>query len=197
MPRYSLTSLLALIALASLGCAALLNASPVVAQVVVSLLFALNVSAIICATFLTCASRAFAGGAAIATVSYAAAAFAFAQELRPLLVTDRAGYILYEAVHSPLKVRYRESFEENIVTSSFDDTWMSRAPEIDLWIQASTGRFEDQISPSYPFEQHARAFSDICHALWALVLGWFGGILAVFCYNRGVRVRVQAQDPKS
>ena len=181
MVRYSLTSLLVLVALVGLGCTALLNASPLVAQVVVFVVCALTVAAMICGVFLSGRLRAFASGAALASLLYVTATFAFHDRMRPVLITDQANQALYHLTYGEIKDQLaKRALDERYPVGDF----YGYASEPDLWLIITCNTHGNlAYERDNDLDKSIKAFSDLCHALWAFIFGCLGGILAISCRN--------------
>ena len=168
--KFSLASLLFLVLIAALGCAALVNANDTWRQSMVTL-----VLSVLLITTLAAAvnrSRAFALGFAVAGWIYLVLAFVPIFDLRDDLVTDKAVRWLYTAIHD------EEATEHNYIRSivSFSPDGSRKVTgrlynTVKIW-NVPTGAEVDTVN--------FHNFADIGHGLWVLIIACLGGAVAGF-----------------
>ncbi len=164
--KFSLASLLFLVLIAALGCAALVNANDTWRQSMVTLVL----SVLLIATLAAAVNRlrAFALGFAVAGWIYLLLTFVPALGLRNELLTDKGVRWLYTAIHNEEVPQHDDvqsiAFSPDgrrIVTGSRYNTvriWSTTRAQID------TIRFHD--------------FAEIGHGLWVLIIACLGGAVA-------------------
>jgi hypothetical protein len=182
--KFSLATLLVLVLLAAIGCAALTSPNDLWRQAIVTA----TISALLIATLAAAAdrSRRSATGFALAGWIYFGLAFAPALGLRHNLLSDRAVTWLCAAIHdeevpqqdypqravfSPDGRRLVTSDSRNYGTRIWDVTTGTAR----LTVSAAAGQF-DFID-----------FTDIGHGLWTLIVACLGGVLATLLGRRNPR----------
>ncbi len=167
--KFSLASLLFLVLIAALGCAALVNANDTWRQSMVTLVL----SVLLIATLATAVnrSRAFALGFTVAGWIYLLLVFVPALGLRDDLLTDEGVRWLYAAIHD------EEATEHNYIRSimgfSPDGSRIvtGRRNNTVIW-NVATGAEADTVN--------FHNFADIGHGLWGLLVACLGGAVAGF-----------------
>lgn len=163
MLRFSLASLLAVISFVALGSAALANATDLWRQITVTLTVICLLLATLAAVFSQGQTRLFAGGFALTGWLYLMLAFVSAFGLRDDLLTDSVIQWLGDAIHGEDGVA---SLGQTV--ADFNDDGM-----LDLYVSLGNGTFS-QMAPSLS------NITAIGHALWAIVAGWLGGVVALW-----------------
>ncbi len=155
--KFSLASLLFLVLIAALGCAALVNANDTWRQSMVTLVLSVLLIATLAAAVNR--SRAFALGFAVAGWIYLLLVFIPVVDLRDDLLTDKGVRWLYTAIHDEVA---HESNQWS-VTSIPDGRTLATA-----FIKPKTQTVQ------------FKNFADIGHALWGLLVACLGGAVAGF-----------------
>ena len=164
--KFSLATLLLLVLLAAVGCAALVNASDIWRQTMVTVSVALvSISTLIAVTD---RSRAFGLGFAVAGWIYLLLAFAPVLGLRDDLLMDKAVAWLFKVVHQE-EAPVQNVVESIVASTTGRYTFRSGAGPLRLW-SVTTGNASNA---SVKFAN----FADIGHALWILVVACLGGAM--------------------
>ncbi len=178
--KYSLATLLLLVLLAALGCAALVNANDTWRQSMVTLVLSVLLTATLAAVVNR--SRAFALGFAVAGWIHLLLVFVPALGLRDDLLTDKGVRWLYTAIHDEV------AHQSNQWSVAFTPDGRTLATAIQsgtvgVW-NAQTGSLI-RATRSYNSATSATAQTDqftdftvIGHALWALLVACVGGAVA-------------------
>ncbi len=163
--KFSLATLLFLVLLAAVGCAALINANETWRQSMVTL----AVSAVLIATLGAAVnrSRAFALGFAVAGWIYFVLVFVPACGLRGDLLTDQAVRWLFTTIHDE-KVPDQGVFKNPLFSSGYVRR-IESLPDGSTWIpNFNAVNVKNATAP----------FTDIGHALWTLIVACLGGAVA-------------------
>ena len=163
MLKFSLASLLAVVFCAAVGSAALANATDLWRQITVTLVVVCLLLATLVAVFSRAQARLFAGGFALTGWLYMMLAFVSAFGLRDDLLTDKAIHWLGETIHKENQVAGASQ-----AYADFDNDGM-----LDLFVSMGNGTFT-QATKSLP------NLTSIGHALWTVVVGWLGGVVALW-----------------
>jgi hypothetical protein len=173
MLRFSLLSLLGAVLVISIGCAALASASENWARIVVTGTVMAILVATVGAFFLPAGSRAFAGGFAICGWAYLLVALGpWLESIKPQLATTLAVNYLQAAL---------EKDDANVqvgVSPVLLSYAPSPSPPGGAPAMAISSNFIYSASAVLP--SAAWSFNQIGHSLWAILLAFFGGILARF-----------------
>ena len=167
--QFSLRSLLVATVLIALGCAALLNATPVCASLVLSATLGVLVVAILGSIYRTGRTRAFWLGMAIVGWAYLWLARQPDDSLRPLS-DPRARFLEQGPLVTTLLLQQ----------AYIDVLRLLRPPPppSEFVIEGSYAMV--RVAPqSYPTQTD---FITVGHSLWALLLGFLGGLLARWFY---------------
>ncbi len=163
MLRFSLSSLLAVVCFAAVGSAALADATDLWRQIIVTLTIVCLLFASLAAVFSRGRPRVFASGFALTGWVYLAIAFVSVFGLRDDLLTDKAIHWLGETIHKENQVAGASQ-----AYADFDNDGM-----LDLFVSMGNGTFT-QATKSLP------NLTSIGHALWTVVVGWLGGVVALW-----------------
>jgi hypothetical protein len=171
MPRYSLTRLLALIAVVAAFCAALANPSPAWAQAAVTLLIFVLLVATVAAMFSRGQTRAFAGGMVVLGTAFFALFFLINPPARPMNWLDSLVDMLRYAVLG--------SYQPVDMWDSISDfTPAELAADQEKW-RAETRWF---------------AFGTIAYVAITLLMGALGGLIALAFHIRANREKPQSVE---
>lgn len=172
MLRYSLITLLAAILLISLGCAALVSASELWVQVVVTATILALLVATIGAFYLPRTARAFAGGFAICGWVYLLLVQGpWLESLKPRLLTTLAVNRLQAIMHDDIG-----GGDPNGASVATALAWIARRPA--SADSANTALALTALGMSPAATSISSAFQQIGHLLWTILLACFGGVVA-------------------
>ena len=172
MLRFSVASLLLFVFFAAVGSAALANPTDLWRQITVTLTVATLLFAALAAAYSRGASRTFAGGLALAGWLYFILAFVGAFGLRDNLLTDTAVEWIAVTIHG----------DQAGIGSGPSSSWLDLANdefEQFVWFTQGNGRFAMR-QPGTPIAN----LIVIGHALWAIVVGCLGGMVAAWFGSR-------------
>jgi hypothetical protein len=176
MLRFSLTTLLLLMLFACVGCAALVHATELWRQTIVTVTVVILLFAMLTAASRSGASQRFPLGFALAGWIYVLLVFVAAHDLRQDLLTERALTWLFAAVHD--EVASEKLWLSNSLALSMQGrvlTASSNPRDIRLW-DLNTGR---QVKSRFgPGVVNYEDFADIGHCLWAVMIACAGGVVA-------------------
>ncbi len=177
--KFSLASLLFLVLIAALGCAALIHANEIWRQSMVTL----TVSVLLIATLAAAVnrSRAFALGFVVAGWVYLLLVFVPVVGLRDDLLTDKAVRWLYSAIHDE---EVHTQSMSSVAFSADGKTWAigNQNATVRLW-NAGAGALIKPKSQTVQVEN----FGHIGHALWVLIVACLGGAVAAFLARKSNR----------
>ncbi len=164
MLRFSLASLLAVVFFVAVGSAALANATDLWRQITVTLTVVCLLLATLAAVFSRGQTRLFAGGFALTGWLYMTLAFVTAFGLRDDLLTDSVIQWLSEVIHG----------DDAAVSSGQAVADFDNDGDLDLvFVGLGNGTFAQQTSSLSNLQA-------IGHALWAIIVGWLGGVVALW-----------------
>lgn len=167
MLRFSLASVLAVVFFVAVGSTALANVTDLWRQITVTLTVICLLLATLAAVFSQGRTRLFAGGFALTGWLYMTLAFVSAFGLRDDLLTDRAIQRLGRTIQ-------RDNLGAGVGNALLD---FDNDGSLDLFVSTGGGTFIQQPSP-FP------NLTAIGHALWTVIIGWMGGIFALWLHQR-------------
>ena len=167
MLKFSLASLLAVVFCAAVGSAALANATDLWRQITVTLAVVCLLLATLVAVFSRAQARLFAGGFAMTGWLYLMLAFVSLFGLQDDLLTDKAIQWLGETIHA----------DDGVAGSGQSFAGSNR---LNLLFGLQNGVFNQRTTP-YP------NLTTIGHALWTLIVGWLGGVVALWLRRKDLR----------
>ena len=170
MLRFSLASLLAVVFVAAVGSAALANATDLWRQITLTSTVVCLLLVTLAAVFSAGRTRLFAGGSALTGWLYLMLAFVSAFGLRDDLLTDKMIQWLGETIHGDVGV-----VGAGQAMADFDNDGT-----LDLFVSMGNGTFAQQTTP-FP------NLTSIGHALWTIIVGWLGGVVALWLRRRDTR----------
>lgn len=182
MLRFSLLALLLFTAFVGLGCAALVYAAPLVANITLFVVVLLLTSSLVTAVYAAPPLRVFAGGFALGGWVYFLLTSVPVMNIRPALATDDLSRELFVALGGDLRQEIKSlnqawrNEEGDVLREDQRAMWdyLTRDGEVSHlltipWVQSKTP---------------VRAFANISHSLCAVLLGFFGGGLALILIGR-------------
>jgi hypothetical protein len=170
MFRFTLAALFLFVLLTAFGCAALVHANDVWRQTAITLAVAVLLAAALAAIVWEGEKKLSALGFAVFGWGYLILAFVSALGLRDDLLTDRAVASLYRAAY-PAEAQHHDAIWAEV--SLTNDRTVSQGSTLIQLFDATTG----QVVPAFTPVRY-EDFSDIGHALWALLLACVGAMLA-------------------
>jgi hypothetical protein len=179
--QFSILTLLGTVTLAGLGCAALVNASPLWAAIVVSGTVLALLTATLGAFYGQSGARVFCGGFAVFGWAYLVLSTGMFHELEQYFFTGAAHDRLYAAINEPNSgASYQVAYAYTAAANPYAQVVvaqpapMAAIPPPQPIYAPTTVAYAAPAMNSIDYN----AFDRIGHALWAVLLGIVGGVLA-------------------
>jgi hypothetical protein len=194
--QFSIVMLLGAVTLAALGCAALVNASPVTAAVMVTATVLVWLGTIVGAVYSRSSRRPAYGGFAIFAGVYLLLTGPLFEGVGPYLLTRVANDAAYQALVEA-QAPTTPANVAPVPTVTYRAVAASPAPQ-PLPVAPAPARY-------YPVQSYIvtaasldhSAFTSIGHSLWTIVLGAIGAVLASWCSAPAARQEQNATMPQA
>ena len=178
MLRFSLATLLIVMGVAALGCAAVANWSPLWAEIMLTTTGAILLVGLLVALFGRGSTRTFATGFAAVGLAYFLLAFFAPAEIRDERLATRRAIDRLFALMQKTNADARTTSEFQLVEVVLDGSTNGSTPGGDSSFMFGVGTRPTLVTGRTVFNSPPREFEDIGHCLWTLLLALIGGVLA-------------------
>lgn len=191
--QFSVLTMFLAVTFTGVGCAALVNASPLWTSIALSSTVLLLLAATLAAVYARSRMRTFAGGFAIAGWAYLLLAMGNVFEVESFLVTVAANNALYGAMHESPPVYYAGGYGYSGPYTAYQPIPVATTTAVSFTVPSDPAQTATALpapAPVYSYVQtipampanfvDPGAFNRIGHSLWAILLGVLGGVAATW-----------------